>query len=678
MPQIALLSQETIDKIAAGEVIERPSSVVKELVENAIDAGSSAVTVEIKEGGISFIRISDNGCGIEREQIPLAFLRHSTSKIKSVEDLFTVTSLGFRGEALSSIAAVSQVELITKTNGDFTGSRYLIEGSKEVSLEEIGAPDGTTFIIRNLFYNTPARKKFLKSAQTEGTYIHELMQRMILSHPDVAFKFIMNNQVKLQSSGNGNIKDIIYHLYGRDITKALLPIAHESELFKVSGFIGKPMISRGNRGYELYFVNGRFIRSQILSKAIEDAFKPFLMQHQYPFTVLYFEIDRSLLDVNVHPTKMELRFSNQQELYREVQSILSAALVHRDIIPEVPVDTPKKNEMEVPKIEKVMPEPFEQKRLEEIRKAVRKDSPYEVKYPDRQPERRETWHAQSQPEHKLPVREQLHASGVTGTSTSRPVGTGAVSSAAQEKLLDTIKEPLPEQSKKEIEKELTKEAYVLREEETYGAKPEGSYEQGSFLKEEEMAKQKIIGQLFDTYWLVEYNDRLFIVDQHAAHEKVMYEKLKKQFEKKEFTSQAISPPIVITLSMREAEALERFKEQFTKLGFEIEHFGGAEYSICGVPGNLYRLNTRDVLIEMLDELTDGISERATADVILDKIASMSCKAAVKGSQRLSLPEMEQLMKDLMKLDNPYNCPHGRPTIIAMSKYEIEKKFKRIV
>lgn len=657
MPQIALLSQETIDKIAAGEVIERPSSVVKELVENAIDAGSSAVTVEIKEGGISFIRISDNGCGIEREQIPLAFLRHSTSKIKSVEDLFTVTSLGFRGEALSSIAAVSQVELITKTNGDFTGSRYLIEGSKEVSLEEIGAPDGTTFIIRNLFYNTPARKKFLKSAQTEGTYIHELMQRMILSHPDVAFKFIMNNQVKLQSSGNGNIKDIIYHLYGRDITKALLPIAHESELFKVSGFIGKPMISRGNRGYELYFVNGRFIRSQILSKAIEDAFKPFLMQHQYPFTVLYFEIDSSLLDVNVHPTKMELRFSNQQELYREVQSILSAALVHRDIIPEVPVDTPKKNEMEVPKIEKVMPEPFEQKRLEEIRKAVRKDSPYEIKYP-----------------------------------VSRPMGTGSVSSAKQEKLLDTIKsmppedmmeerirkEPLPEQSKKETEKELAKEAYVLREEETYGAKPEGSYEQGSFLKEEEMAKQKIIGQLFDTYWLVEYNDRLFIVDQHAAHEKVMYEKLKKQFEKKEFTSQAISPPIVITLSMREAEILERFKEQFTKLGFEIEHFGGAEYSICGVPGNLYRLNTKDVLIEMLDELTDGISERATADVILDKIASMSCKAAVKGSQRLSLPEMEQLMKDLMKLDNPYNCPHGRPTIIAMSKYEIEKKFKRIV
>ena len=407
MKNIAVLDESTIDKIAAGEVIERPSSVVKELVENAIDAGATAVTAEIKDGGISLIRITDNGEGIAKDQIATAFLRHATSKITKVEDLLSVSSLGFRGEALSSIAAVCQVEVITKTAGTLLGTRYRIEGGQEILTEEIGAPDGTTFLVNNIFYNTPARKKFLKSAQTEGTYIHELMQRMILSHPDVAFKFIMNNQVKLQSSGNGNIKDIIYHLYGRDITKALLPIAHESELFKVSGFIGKPMISRGNRGYELYFVNGRFIRSQILSKAIEDAFKPFLMQHQYPFTVLYFEIDSSLLDVNVHPTKMELRFSNQQELYREVQSILSASLVHRDIIPEVPVDTPKKNEMEVPKIEKVMPEPFEQKRLEEIRKAVRKDSPYEVKYPDR---------------------------------------TGTMSSAAQAKLLDAIKEIQPEQT----------------------------------------------------------------------------------------------------------------------------------------------------------------------------------------------------------------------------------------
>ena len=656
MPQIALLSQETIVKIAAGEVIERPSSVVKELVENAIDAGSSAVTVEIKEGGISFIRISDNGCGIEREQIPLAFLRHSTSKIKSVEDLFTVTSLGFRGEALSSIAAVSQVELITKTNGDFTGSRYLIEGSKEVSLEEIGAPDGTTFIIRNLFYNTPARKKFLKSAQTEGTYIHELMQRMILSHPDVAFKFIMNNQVKLQSSGNGNIKDIIYHLYGRDITKALLPIAHESELFKVSGFIGKPMISRGNRGYELYFVNGRFIRSQILSKAIEDAFKPFLMQHQYPFTVLYFEIDSSLLDVNVHPTKMELRFSNQQELYREVQSILSAALVHRDIIPEVPVDTPKKNEMEVPTIEKVMPEPFEQKRLEEIRKAVRKDSPYEIKYP-----------------------------------VGRPMGTGSVSSATQEKLLDTIKsmppedmmeerirkEPLPEQSKKETEKELAKEAYVLREEETYGAKPEGSYEQGSFLKEEEMAKQKIIGQLFDTYWLVQFEDKLFIIDQHAAHEKVYYERFVKLFQSQNIQSQYVSPPLIVSLSLEEENLLKANEKYFRDFGFEIEPFGGREYSISAVPSSLLGMTEEELFLEMLDHLNADGSKDAF-ELFTARLATMACKAAVKGNHSMSPQEADKLIDELLTLENPYNCPHGRPTIIAMSKTEIEKKFKRIV
>ena len=675
MPTITVLDETTINKIAAGEVIERPASVVKELLENAIDAQATAVTVEIRDGGCSLIRITDNGCGIPKDQVATAFLRHATSKIHTVDDLMTIGSLGFRGEALASIAAVSQVELISKTAQTLTGIRYQIEGGREKSLEEIGAPEGTTIIARNLFFNTPARKKFLKTPVTEGTHVASVVEKIALSHPDISIRFIQNNQNKLYTSGNNNLKDLIYTVFGREITANLLEVHAQGPGITITGYIGKPVIARSNRNYENYFVNGRFVRSNILSKAIEEAYKPFMMQHKYPFTMLHFHIEPDTLDVNVHPTKMELRFSNQQELYREVQSILSAALVHRDIIPEVPVDTTKKNEMEVPKIEKVMPEPFEQKRLEEIRKAVRKDSPYEIKYP-----------------------------------VSRPMGTGSVSSAAQEKLLTTIKsmqpeqtpeadiknqpeqpeeqiltqpegirkETLPEQSKKETEKELAKEAYVLREEETYGAKLEGSYEQGSFLKEEEMAKQKIIGQLFDTYWLVEYNDRLFIVDQHAAHEKVMYEKLKKQFEKKEFTSQAISPPIVITLSMREAEVLERFKEQFTKLGFEIEHFGGAEYSICGVPGNLYRLNTRDVLIEMLDELTDGISERATTDVILDKIASMSCKAAVKGSQRLSLPEMEQLMKDLMKLDNPYNCPHGRPTIIAMSKYEIEKKFKRIV
>lgn len=634
MPKIELLSQETIDKIAAGEVVERPSSVVKELVENAIDAGASAVTVEIKEGGVSFIRVSDNGCGIEKEQIPLAFLRHSTSKIRSVEDLLSVSSLGFRGEALSSIAAVSQVELITKTNSNFTGTRYRIEGSKECGCEDIGAPDGTTFLVRNLFYNTPARKKFLKSAQTEGGYIHDLMQHMALSHPGVAFKLITGGQLKLQTSGNGNVRDIIYHLYGRDITRSLLEISHETSLFHVEGFIGKPNISRGNRNFEIYFVNGRFIKSQVIARAIEEAYKPFLMQHQYPLTVLYFTIDSSLLDINVHPTKMELRFSSQQEIYQQLACLLGENLKNRDMIPQVPVqETPADRRAKEPVPLPAMPEPFERRRLEEARQAIRHDSPYEKKYTP-------TAEAGTISDTLLPLSGQ--ESKDTGNIQPLPDGDGS---------------PLP----------------VTQEKNTYG-----TYEQSSFLSRQEMARHKIIGQLFDTYWLVEYEDKLFVVDQHAAHEKVLYERMRRQLSCKELTSQAVSPPVVMTLSMREAEALEHFMPQFTKLGFVIEHFGGMEYSICGVPGNLYKIDPHAILQEMLGELTRDIHSSLEPDVILDKLASMSCKAAIKGNQRISLPEMEALMQELMELENPYNCPHGRPTIISMSRYEIEKKFKRVL
>ena len=648
MPQIALLNQETIDKIAAGEVIERPSSVVKELVENAIDAGANAVTVEIKEGGIAFIRITDNGCGIGKNQIPLAFLRHSTSKIHSVEDLLTVRSLGFRGEALSSIAAISQVELITKTPDDFLGVRYLIEGSKEQSLEEIGAPDGTTFLVRNLFYNTPARRKFLKSPQTEGSYIFDLMQKMILSHPDVSFKFILNGQVKLQSSGNGNIKDIVYHIYGREITAALLEVKEENELFSVSGYIGKPQISRGNRNYETYFINGRYIKSNLLSKAIEEAYKPFLMQHQYPFTVLYFQINSELLDVNVHPTKMELRFSNQQQIYEKLVSYIKERLVHRELIPEVPVVEVK--EKQTVRVEAVIPEPFEKKRLEAIRQAVRKDSPYEPKY-DR------------------PVMPKLE----------QPVLKQEQQEISKEK--ETVPQTLD--NKKEAAKEINPTKSIsdsvvpitVEEEKTYAAKP--VYEQTSFLDVKATARHKIIGQVFDTYWLVEFDEKLYIIDQHAAHEKVLYERMMKQIEKKEFTSQRISPPIILTVSMLEEETLKKFMPQFEKLGYEMEHFGGNEYAISAVPGNMFRINTKDLMIQMLDEM-ESISDNGTADLILERVASMSCKAAVKGNQRLSRPEMEHLIEELLSLDNPYNCPHGRPTIISMTKYELEKKFKRIL
>ncbi len=622
MPQIELLSQETIDKIAAGEVIERPSSVVKELVENAMDAGANAVTVEIKEGGISFIRITDNGCGIEKDQIPLAFLRHSTSKIHSVEDLLTVTSLGFRGEALSSIAAVAQIELITKTPEEFTGIRYVIEGSKEVSMEEIGAPEGTTFLVRNLFYNTPARKKFLKSPQTEGGYIQDLMQRMILSHPDISFKFILNGQVKLQSSGNSNVKDIIYHIYGRDITGALLELEEKNELYSVKGYIGKPQISRGNRNFETYFINGRYIKSSLLSRAIEEAYKPYLMQHQYPFVVLYFTIDSTLLDINVHPTKMELRFSNQPMIFEKLVENLRSKLSHRELIPQVPVvEEKKKTET---KILNPIPEPFEKKRLEAVRQSVQKDSPYEPKY-EKTLEKRAA--ASYKTEEQIPEAKEIP-------------------SKTQEDTVSQVQETI-------------------------------TYEQASFLDVKSVKQHRIIGEVFDTYWLVEFDEKLYIIDQHAAHEKVLYERTMKQLARKEHTSQRISPPVILTLSLLEEETLQKFRAQFEKIGYEIEHFGGNEYAVSAVPGNMFRLDTRELMIQMLDEL-EHIPENGAPDMILERVASMSCKAAVKGNHHLSYQEAEHLIGELLTLENPYHCPHGRPTIIAMTKYELEKKFKRIV
>lgn len=623
MPNIALLNQETIDKIAAGEVIERPSSVVKELVENAIDAKATAITVEIKEGGISFIRITDNGCGIDKEQVPLAFLRHSTSKIKSVEDLLSVSSLGFRGEALSSIAAISQVELITKTKEALLGTRYQIEGSIEKSIEEIGAPDGTTFLVHNIFYNTPARRKFLKTATTEGGYISDLMERMALSHPNISFKFISNGQTKLQTSGNGNVKEIIYHIYGRDIAGSLLPVTEENEYFKVTGFIGKPVVTRGNRNFESYFINGRYIKSKIILKGIEDAYKNFLMLHQYPFTVLYFEMDGELFDVNVHPTKMELRFQNGEIIYDTLKSSLEKVLYHKDLIPKVPIAEEKKPQK--PTMLKTAPEPFETKRFEEVTrrnpKPISNPKPTEqIKEPD-------------VPKEIISVEEKA------------------------ENEINHIPEP-----------ETPTHQMTLAEDVTYGAQ---------FLEADTKAKRKIIGQLFDTYWLVEFEDKLFIIDQHAAHEKVLYEKTMASLKEKEFSSQQISPPVVITVTMQEEVFLKKYMEEFEKLGYAIEHFGGKEYAICAVPANIFGVDVKQLFLEMFGEL-EKLNGKMTPDIILHQIATMSCKAAIKGNQRITKAEMEQLFDDLMKLENPYNCPHGRPTIISMSKYEIERKFKRIV
>lgn len=618
MPNIAILNQETIDKIAAGEVVERPCSVVKELVENAIDAGSTAITVEIKEGGISFIRITDNGCGIERDQVAVAFYRHSTSKIRSAEDLLTVKSLGFRGEALSSISAVARVELITKTYDELTGTRYVIEGSKELSNEEIGAPDGTTFIVKDLFYNVPARRKFLKTAQTEGSYISDMVEKLALSHPDISFKFINNNQTKLHTSGNGNRKDIIYHIFGREISSSLLEVKHECEYFKVEGFIGKPVITRGNRNYENYFINGRYVKSNILSRAIEEAYKSFLMQHQYPFTVLYFTFF-SELDVNVHPTKMELRLDNNNEIYVELCDTIYAILSHKEMIPEVPVDSTPAPKKIVHEYKEPIPEPFEKRRINKVRAA-----------------------------------ESRSVYGQSVTSTVKNYS--ATEPAAKAPETSTAYEP----------------AQVV----TGTQQTLGDYDK-VFLTESSKKQFSIIGQLFKTYWLIEFEDKLYIIDQHAAHEKVLYEKTMARLANKDFTSQRISPPIVMTLDARECEMLEKYRPQIEQFGYEVEHFGGKEYMISAIPDNLFNIDMKDLFIEMLDDFSNATG-RQTPDIITEKVASMSCKAAVKGNDKLTLPEINKLIDELLSLDNPYNCPHGRPTIISMSKYEIEKKFKRIV
>ncbi len=698
MSKIALLNQETIDKIAAGEVIERPSSVVKELVENAIDAGASAITVEIKEGGTSFIRITDNGCGIEHDEVPLAFLRHSTSKIKSAEDLMCVHSLGFRGEALSSIAAIARVELITKTFDALTGTRYLIEGSKEVAMEEIGAPDGTTFLVKDLFFNTPARRKFLKTPQTEGTYISDMLEKLALSHPDISFKYINNNQTRLHTSGNGNRKDLIYHIYGRDIASSLLEVNYESELFSVSGFIGKPLINRGNRNYENYFINGRYIKSSILSKAIEEAYKSFLMQHQYPFTVLYFTFPGETLDVNVHPTKMELRFDNNKEIYRQLCDALYGVLSHRELIPDVPVDEKKAEDTAKHVYKESIPEPFEKRRINEIRSnaAQRVERAYKPAVPTPVTVRENT-DSFGQENRSSIVRESTSAQvqGKTGQTTSSgvkiiPVGETPVMGLNQFPKSETTQAVLEQKKKTDLnggsdcQNEISTSQKNVSEGQDTNTSPVEAPEQMTlesmspdFLTRDAKKMHRIIGQLFKTYWLIEYEDKLYIIDQHAAHEKVLYERTMARLHEKEYTSQAISPPIVLSLDAKEQEMLERYRKDIERLGYEIENFGGREYMISAVPDNLFSIDMKDLFIEMLDDFSN-LTGRETPDLIMEKVASMSCKAAVKGNDALSLPEIDALIEELLTLDNPFNCPHGRPTIIAMSKYEIEKKFKRIV
>ena len=664
MPQIQVLDQITIDKIAAGEVIERPASIVKELVENSIDAKAASVTVEIQDGGISLIRVTDNGSGIEREDIRNAFLRHSTSKIRKVEDLAHIASLGFRGEALSSISAVTRTELITKTKEDTFGTRYVIEGGVEQSLEDAGAPDGTTFLVRQLFYNVPARRKFLKTPMTEAGHVQDLLMRLALSHPEVAFTFINNGQTKMRTSGNGKLKDVIYSIYGREAAANLIELDYSMDGLVMKGYLGKPVITRGNRNFENYFVNGRYVKNAMLSKAIEDAYKDFLMQHKFPFVVIHFQVDGEKIDVNVHPTKMEMRFQRQQDVYNIVYEGVHRTLLEPELIPQVEAPAPKvisqpKSESPFLLKPKTAPQPMEKKPEE-------KEEPHDEAYFMKKMKERVLSSHQRNSSAEVAKKEQIF----------RP-------QAQAERIKDALARA------KEVEKQPQKQAEeqpeLIRETPVYETKPvtEEKAEQLNLfeehlLKREKKAEYKLIGQVFETYWLVEFENSLYIIDQHAAHERVLYERTLKEMKNREFTAQYLSPPIILSLSMQEAQVLNENMDRFTRIGFEIEPFGGEEYAVRAIPDNLFGIAKKELLLEMLDDLADGISTSMTPELIDEKVASMSCKAAVKGNNRLSAQEADALIGELLLLENPYHCPHGRPTIIAMTQRELEKKFKRIV
>ena len=692
MPHIQVLDQITIDKIAAGEVIERPASIVKELVENAIDAKATSVTVEIKDGGISFIRVTDNGCGIEADEVRCAFLRHSTSKIRTAEELVSIHSLGFRGEALSSIAAVTRTEVITKTEEGQSGIKYVIEGGKETALEETGAPNGTTFLIHQLFYNIPARRKFLKTPVTEAGHVQDLLIHLALSHPEVSFLFINNGQEKLRTSGNGKLKDVIYNVYGREVTSNLLELDYKKDGLSISGFLGKPVITRGNRNFENFFVNGRYVKSAMLSKSLEDAYKDFTMQHKFPFAVLHFQVEGDLIDVNVHPTKMELRFQRQQEVYNTMYEAVHRRLLEPELIQTATVPDPadaaqKKKEspflLKPKSIENTKYDPIEkirekmqEREPEQVREKAQETKPEQVREKVQDEEqgqaRKQTSAIEADKESVLQSEPQIHDEDYFIRKMRERVKAYHERSSSAE-VLDRGEIYRPQQQAERI-----REAAAYRAKEADKTPKQMDLFEENFLKCEVKAEYTLIGQVFDTYWLVQFQDSLYIIDQHAAHERVMYERTLKEMKSREYTSQYLSPPIILSLSMQEAQLLEEHIDRFTRIGFEIEHFGGEEYAVRAVPDNLFGIAKKELLMEMIDDLADGINTSMTPDLIDEKVASMSCKAAVKGNNRLSAKEVDALIGELLTLDNPYHCPHGRPTIIAMTKRELEKKFKRIV
>lgn len=683
MAQIQVLDDSTIDKIAAGEVVERPSSVIKELVENAIDAGAKAITVEIKEGGIEFIRVTDDGAGIEKSQIKNAFLRHATSKIRSVADLAALSSLGFRGEALSSIAAVSRVEIISKTNEEMVGIRYCLEGGKETVFEEIGAPNGTTFIVRNLFFNTPVRRKFLKTAMTEGSYVTDLLEHLAMSEPDISFKYVINGQTKFFTNGDGDLKAIIYRIYGRDIANEMIPFQWVDQNIVLEGFLGKPTLNRANRNFENYFVNKRYIKSKIISKAIEEGYQNYLMQHRYPSCVLYITVPTDEVDVNVHPTKMEVRFSNQDRIYQIISQNICNFLSCQEMIPEATLE--KENTVVKKNQEKIeAPEPFELVRKEQIdsgKNVYLKETvntnhfKEESSYNHADKANKKDAVNQSLYNNRLAMTKNEDDSFFVDNRISKKEDIPQIQENKKESTQQELLAKILGHSSKNVS---SANNVIKAKEQIIIEKPEQlNFFDEKILTKEAKQEYRLVGQIFDTYWIIEYREKMLLIDQHAAHEKVKYEQILKKVENHEILTQTLTPPIIISVTPREADIINQYQEYFQELGFVIEDFGMNAFAIRGIPFELFGYESKELFEEILDEISEN-PIHGVPQVIREKIASMACKAAVKGNHSLTIEEADALIEQLLGLDNPYNCPHGRPTIISMSKYEVEKKFKRIV
>lgn len=700
--KIHLLSQECINQIAAGEVVERPSSIVKELVENALDAKATAISIEIKGGGISFLRVSDNGEGIFSEDLERAFMPHATSKIQNPKDLEEILSFGFRGEALASIASVAKVECISKRQEDFLAHRILVEGGSFSPVEEVGGMDGTSILVRDLFYNVPARKKFLLSESTEASRVEEMVEKLALANPGISFHFVKDGKSRFQTLGGGKLSDVVFGIYGKSFAKDSLEIKesyYPSSLtglatLHIEGLLGKPSLTRSNRQYEIFFVNGRFVRDSLLSRALEDAYKPFLMQHKFPFAIVFLHLSPNLVDVNVHPQKLEVRFQNREKIYQALFDCVSKTLSKADLIDHSPLSLFQKEKEE--KSTTFLSPSSQLWEKKEEKKENKNDIPEEAVRSDQN---------DKQSAEQISAIKEQEKEKAEAVNQRYPIGEASENALenASEKAPFRIEVPELNQQKAETREEkliyeefdLTKgirleeekasekeentvprEEQLFTESENLPSAEQESLFSPSFFSEEGEREFRLIGQVFQTYWLIEFQKELFIMDQHAAHEKVNFEKMRKNYLEKPGISQGILPKTMV-FSAKEEELYEKTKDYFAHLGYRIRKEEEKRYTLEGIPADFPSLDAEMLFHEILDALAEegNLSE---AESVYDKIASMACKASVKGNQLLSFKEAEALVQKLFTLENPYACPHGRPTIVAFKKQDLEKMFKRIV